>query len=106
MGTLCYQYVLKDEYASKTIGNNTAGVRVKIDWYEREYTIDLIEKTLTTVKPGTFASTQTVADRYSSGVRLLRLNGFGDYLHTATGTDEFADIELLEATGTLYLLKD
>lgn len=106
MGTLCYQYVLKDEYASKTIGNNTAGVRVKIDWYEREYTIDLTEKTLTTVKPGTFASTQTVADRYSSGVRLLRLNGFGDYLHTATGTDEFADSELLEATGTLYLLKD
>lgn len=105
-----YVYALKEEYRDTLIGKSSAAVRAKVDWYTREYSIDLENETITTVKPGTFSKTETVTNRnnYASWViEELELNThYFSYLHAETGTATFADVEVVEATGTLYLLKD
>ncbi len=101
---LRYNYVLKDEYESKYIEHSTAGAKVGFDWYNCSYTIDPAKQTIEIEEPGTYVSNGTwTSDTGRESVRL-------GYVYThggATGTDRFAkNMELLEATGTLYLLKD
>lgn len=102
---LYYKYVLKDEYESKLIyENSTAGAKVSFDWYKCSYTIDPAKQTITIEEPGTYVSNGTwTSDTGCATVQLDRVYIYDD----ATGTENLAkNIKLVDVTGTLYLLKD
>lgn len=97
-------YTLKDEYKLlyEYENNSNAAVKVKVDTYRAEYTLDFENETYT-VDIGEFYETDSIVKE--------RVNGSGIIIHlknTTFWSDEnlrtyYYIFDLIDATGTLYL---
>lgn len=99
-------YTLKDEYKllSKYENNSKAAVKVKVDTYRAEYTLDFENETYTVSTPGEFYETEII-DRESQYVVDLRISlpSIVLYPNDRDSVNKYYIFDLIDATGTLYL---
>lgn len=101
------RYTLKDEYKLlyKYENNSNAAVKVKVDTYRAEYTLDFENETYT-VTPGEFYETGSIVKESAYG------SGFNIWLENTTFWSGknlrtyYYIFDLIDATGTLYLSKN
>lgn len=105
---LYYYYVLKDEYASLLIENeSTATAKIQSDTYRMEYAIDFENESYSVTEPGELLSSHTYSrDCYSHDTTTIFLDSIGLYASDTTNTARFRKIQLIDAIGTLYLIKN
>ena len=104
---IVYSYQLKDQYLASLDENlcTKVGVKIKIDCYEMPYSIDFDNKTYSVTGAGTFRNTITTTEDSGNQVDFIALDR-ASMLPDDDGKAEFAKIQLLDATGTLYFIND
>lgn len=104
---IVYSYQLKDQYLAKLDENlcTKVGVKIKIDSYEMPYSIDFDNNTYSVTESGTFSDTRTTTKDSGSEFDFIALDRAYMYPDDG-GKADFAKIELLDATGTLYFTND
>ena len=104
---LDYTYVLKDQYADKLDDNLSSGVEAEfqIDFYKIPYNIDFANQTYSVTESGQFINSETITRKSSNDYTIIRAYDTV-MLPDDGGEAEFAKIQLLDATGTLYFIND
>lgn len=105
---LIYYYVLKDEYTSLLIeSGSTATAKIQLDTYSMEYVIDFENESYTVTEPGELLWSNTYSrDCYPYDAATIMLGSTGTYASSTTNTAQFYKIQFIDATGTLYLIKN
>lgn len=105
---LDYYYVLKDEYASLLIENgSTATAKIQLDRYRMEYAIDFENESYSVTEPGELVGSHTYSrDCDYHDVTTIRLGSIRLDASDTTNTARFYKTQFIDATGTLYLIKN
>lgn len=104
-------YVLKDEYVAKLVSEeynqangSTAAVKIQLERYRMAYTIDFENETYSVVEPGELISSDTYVRNDDLGFEKFMLTNTS--LYPNNETVRFPKVTFIDATGTLYLIKN